>query len=444
MTTPGLRGSVRLRLTLWHAGALTLALLLYAGLALGFLRDRLSHDVNMLLEQDITVAGAMLEIDNGKAHWERHDNDAPEARVARPWVEVLDSKGQVLFRALELEQELRGGEPMRWLDRRTTIDEKQVTIRAARSLRPMRRELAELALGLGLGLPLAVGFAGGFGYLLAKRALAPIGRMAESARAITAERLHARLAVANPRDELGQLATVFNQTLDRLERSFDQLRRFTADASHELRTPLTALRSVGEVGLRMERSPQAYREIVGSMLEEVDRLTRLIDSLLTLSRADGGQARLERVEVDLGALAAEVVQQMEVLAEEKGQALTLDAQPGLGARADRLVLRQALTNLIDNAIKYSPAGGRIDVVVRADATQRELSVADQGPGVPPHERDRIFERFYRIDKNRSRELGGVGLGLAIARWGVEAHGGRIELTDAPAGGSLFRMFIPRG
>jgi heavy metal sensor kinase len=434
---------VRLRLTLWHAGALTLALLLYAGLALGFLRDRLSRDVDMLLEQDVTVTGAMLEINRGKAHWE-HDNDAPEARVARPWVEVLDPTGRVLFRSPELDHELRGDEPMRWLDRRTTIDENQVTIRAARSLRPLRRELAELALGLGLGLPLAVGFAGGFGYLLAKRALAPIGRMAESARAITAERLHARLAVANPRDELGQLATVFNQTLDRLERSFGQLRRFTADASHELRTPLTAMRSVGEVGLRMERSPQAYREIVGSMLEEVDRLTRLIDSLLTLSRADGGQVRLERAEVDLGALAAEVVQQMEVLAEEKGQALALDVQPGLVARADRLVLRQALTNLIDNAIKYSPAGGRIDVAVRGDATQCELSVADQGPGVPHDERDRIFERFYRIDKNRSRELGGAGLGLAISRWGVEAHGGRIELTDAPAGGSLFRMVIPRG
>ena len=193
------------------------------------------------------------------------------------------------------------------------------------------------------------------GYVLASRALTPIEQMTERARTITAERLADRLPVSNPENEMGRLATVFNETLGRLEESFNQMRRFTTDVSHELRTPLTAIRSVGEVGLRGHRDEATYRSIIGSMLEEVDRLATLVDRLLTLSRAETRQSTLSRDAVDLSALADDVVSHLSVLAEEKQQTLSIDRQASPVVAADRLVLRQALINLVDNAIKFTPA-----------------------------------------------------------------------------------------
>src|SRR5262249_23697756 len=162
-------------------------------------------------------------------------------------------------------------------------------------------------------------------------------------------------------DELGQMAAVFNETLARLERSFDQLRRFTADASHELRTPLTAMKTVGEVGLRDRRGGGDYREVIGSMLEEVDRLSHLVDGLLTLSRADAGTMPLEQVAEDLGNIAREVAGQLGVLAEEKRQRLVVESREPAVARVDRVLFRQALMNLVDNAIRYSPDGGQVRI-----------------------------------------------------------------------------------
>jgi signal transduction histidine kinase len=250
-----------------------------------------------------------------------------------------------------------------------------------------------------------------------------------------------RVPVGNPNDELGRLATVFNETLTRLESSFDQMRRFTADASHELRTPLTAMRSVGEIGLRGKREPAAYREIIGSMLEEVDRLALLVDRLLTLSRADTGQAKLSIETIELPELAREVAEQLSVLAEEKNQSihLRLDAVPRW--TGDRVVLRQALLNLVDNAIKYSPVGGEIEIRVAQTSDGPIIDVADTGPGIPSDLQSRVFDRFYRVDKARSRENGGTGLGLAIAKWAVEVNGGRLTLESGNVAGSRFRITL---
>jgi heavy metal sensor kinase len=265
--------------------------------------------------------------------------------------------------------------------------------------------------------------------------------MAERARLIHAERLNDRLPVDNPDDELGRLATVFNETLTRLESSFEQMRRFTADASHELRTPLTAIRSVGEVGLRGRRGEAAYREIIGSMLEEVDRLALLVDRLLTLSRADTGQAKLSLDTVDIRELAEEVAEQLGVLAEEKNQSIHVRFEGAARRVADRMVLKQALLNLVDNAIKYSPVGGRIEIRVADSPEGPVIDVVDTGPGIPPELRSRVFDRFYRADKARSRENGGTGLGLAIAKWAVEVNGGRLTLEPESGSGSCFRITL---
>ncbi len=307
----------------------------------------------------------------------------------------------------------------------------------------MRRELGELAVVLLAGAPVGVALAGAGGYLLARRALAPVDRMAERARAISAERLDERLPVDNPGDELGRLALVLNDLLARLQASFERTRQFTADASHELRTPLTAIRSVGETGLRDRLDVDGYREVVGSMLEEADRMTRLVDALLTLSRADTGRLPLSLATIDLRELAADVATHLSVLAEEKGQHLLVEG-PAILLEADRLVLRQALVNLVDNAIAHGPAGLPIGLTCAVSGEEAILDVVDRGPGVPPAHRARIFERFYRVDPARERTAGGAGLGLAIAAWAVGAHGGRLEYHDTPGGGATFRITLHRG
>jgi len=306
----------------------------------------------------------------------------------------------------------------------------------------LQQQLREIVVVLVLGLPLIVILAGVGGYVLARRALAPIDHLAAEARRITAERLDQRLSVPNEKDEIGRLAAVINDTFARLDASFGQLRRFTADASHELRTPLAVIRSIGEMGLRDTRAPAEYKEAIGSMLEEVDRLTRLVDTLLRLSRGDAGTIRLSLDILDLGDLARDVAASLGILAEERQQQLEVAAEANVRVSADRVVLRDAITNVVHNAITYGPAGSTIAMRVEADAVEAALSVADEGPGIPAEHRERIFDRFYRIDEGRSRASGGAGLGLAIARWAVEANGGRISLASSGTG-SVFRITLPR-
>jgi heavy metal sensor kinase len=269
-----------------------------------------------------------------------------------------------------------------------------------------------------------------------------VSQIAARARQITADSLGGRLPVPNPYDELGQLAIVFNATLARLENSFAELRRFTADASHELRTPLTALRAVGEAALRSDRGdPKSLREALSSMLEETRRLSDLVDALLLLARADteGLSPALQRIE--LAALVGEVRETLLVLAEEKNQRIEIMAE-NLAVRADRELLRLALLNLIHNAIRYSGEGTVIWLRVKPRDRTPLVEVMDQGPGVAAEHQHKIFERFYRVDKARSRASGGAGLGLSIARWAVERQGGHIELESELGHGSLFRIVMP--
>ena len=233
-----------------------------------------------------------------------------------------------------------------------------------------------------------------------------------------------------------------NDTFARLETSFDQLRRFTADASHELRTPLAVVRGLGEAAVAQRRSLEDYEEAIGSMLEEIDRMTNLVDTLLRLSRGDADTIRLSPGPVDLGKLAREVAGALGILAEERDQRLVFDITDGVIVSADRLVLREAVTNLLDNAIKYSPTGSRITLRVERSRDEAVLAIEDEGPGIAPEHRERVFHRFFRVDEARSRDGGGAGLGLAIAKWAVEIHDGKIAVNGKPGGGSEFRIVLP--
>jgi signal transduction histidine kinase len=221
------------------------------------------------------------------------------------------------------------------------------------------------------------------------------------------------------------------------------MKRFASDASHELRTPLTAIRTVGEVGLRGKRDAAGYREIIGSMLEEVDGLTQLIERLLILSRADNGESKLSLTLVNVSSLADDVRSQLDVLAEEKQQSVVMRKEALPSCIGDPLVLRQAFLNLLDNAIKYTPPGGCITIRITESSNAAIVDVSDTGPGIPEQLQPRIFDRFYRGDESRSRDYGGTGLGLSIARWAVEVNGGTLTL-EGPVGGvgSTFRITLP--
>lgn len=446
--------TIRTRLTLWYAGALAAALLLYAAGVYLFLEHRVMSQLDWQVHERYETAEHFLErAPSGTVRWHGDSSAKEEGR----WLEVWSVTGQLLYRdgpaplgfpASMPQQDYLGPESValadgaraRVLTGRHTIDGLAVLIRVAESEDRPRHELQEILLVLALGLPGAVALAGLGGTWLARRALRPIETMAERARKITAERLADRLPVENPGDELGRLSAAFNDTLARLEGSFEQLRRFTSDASHELRTPLTALRSVGEVGLRQPRDEASYREIIGSMLEETDRLARLVDSLLTLSRADAGQVQLNRSRIELDALARDVANLLSPLAEEKRQSISVEARAPVAALVDPLIFRQALVNLVENAIRHCPDETRIRVVVRDGPPT--LEVIDNGPGIASEHHDKVFDRFYRVDPARSRESGGTGLGLSIARWAVAAHGGRIELESQVGRGSTFRIVLP--
>ena len=280
-------------------------------------------------------------------------------------------------------------------------------------------------------------------YRLAQRALLPLTTMVRRAERITAEQLNERLPVQDASDDLGHTARVFNDLLQRLEDSFTQLKRFTSDASHELRTPLASLRSIGEVSLRNEHSKEEYREVIASMLEEVRRLTRLVESLLVISRADSGQIKLQLSAFSSIELIEEVTDLVGILAEDKQQRLTLSGDASVQVYADRGILRQAVLNLVDNAIKYSPEASSIEIAVRKIGGDLvEITFTDHGSGIPAQEQSLIFDRFYRADEGRSREKGGTGLGLSIARWAVEIHKGTIGMDPSYTNGSRFYVRLP--
>ncbi len=421
--------SVRTRLTLWHVGALALVICIFSAGILLFVRARLYGALDQQISHDLATIEKVY-------HEETGDLGELAQRMGITQFQVVEG-GTVLYQTPGWPP--GGTTPYRLgaladASHRTT---------AARDETALRQTLWTLGVILAMGVPCAIGLAIGGGYLLAGRVLAPVGAMAETARKITAESLTERLPVGNPRDEFGQLARVFNDTLSRLEQAFEQLRRFTADASHELRTPLTAIRSVGEVALQRSLSGPGYREVIGSMLEEVERLTRLVESLLTLTRGESGRIQPALEIVNLNGLSVSVVEHLRVLAEEKEQSLSFEAEANVSAACDPAILRLGLINVLDNAIKYTPTRGTIRVGVRETPSgEAVIEVDDTGLGISVAHHARIFERFYRVDRGRSRESGGTGLGLATARWAVEVNGGRIELESEEGKGSRFRIVLP--
>jgi two-component system, OmpR family, heavy metal sensor histidine kinase CusS len=317
-----------------------------------------------------------------------------------------------------------------------------LVIQAATSLQPFDQALSELLAVLVLTGATAVACSLGVGYLLARKALAPVARMVSAADKITATRLDRRLEITCADDELGRLGRTLNDMIERLERSFSRIRQFTADAAHELRTPLAVIRSSAEVALREPRSPELDRRVLEEMVEESERLGRIVAQLLDLCREDHGLVTASHRVLALDALADEVLELMQIAAEEKGVRLSAEELSPARVRGDTDRLRQLLINVLDNAIKYTPSGGSVTVRSSAGPRRVLVEVIDTGAGIPAEHLQNVFERFFRLDESRSRGIDGTGLGLALCRSIAEAHRGRIWIESELGRGTKVSFELP--
>jgi heavy metal sensor kinase len=321
-------------------------------------------------------------------------------------------------------------------------------IQMVTSLRPVQTSLEGLRQVEILLFPFTLLISAGGSAVLVSRSLNPIRQVIATARKINSGNLRQRLEEASSGDEIQNLTQTLNQMLDRLEVSFRQMIQFTADASHELRTPLTVIRGNLELVLRhkaaLDGCPQTaeVQEILAQTLEEAERLSRTVSQLMELTQLDSGEIQLEQDVFDLTELVATTVDQMKLLAEDKQIQLETQLRPQVKVQGDRYRLKQVLLNLIDNAIKYCPAGTLIQIRLAPADSAYVLEVKDNGPGIPREEIQRLFDRFYRIDKARSREIGGSGLGLSICKSICEGHGGKIEADSDLGQGSTFRVTLP--
>ncbi|HEV2664125.1 MAG TPA: ATP-binding protein [Blastocatellia bacterium] len=473
--------SIRTRLTLWSVGVLALALIVFSAgvylLLAGNLRRRMDESLRTSAES--IAISLVRERAEGETEAEAAQSTVDELHLLNQAMAVFDAEGRLLAekttpgnhhaRLPPMDSipagDLRlytapgeGAEGRRVAARRVEIGEAgpPYLIVVSQPLETVTEELAILERVFLIAIPLALLLAGLGGFFLARKSLAPVVAMSEQARQISAENLERRLPVANPRDELGQLASTFNELLARLDASFGLQRQFMTDASHELRTPLSVMRTTTQVILeRPRRDENEYRDALAMIDDQTRRLARIVDDMFTLARADAGRRPLAQSSFYLDELIAETARAASVLAARKGVTVETSRSPEVHYYGDEHLLRQMLLNLLDNAIRHTPAGGGVRVSLNQFEKRCEVIVADTGEGIPAEAQQRVFERFYRVDKARSRSDGnnnvangangaggGAGLGLSIAQWVAEAHGGTIRLVRSDPGGTVFAIALP--
>jgi heavy metal sensor kinase len=458
---------------MWYAGLLTAVFLLFGIALYQVLQRYLENNLAQGLRRRSVQIGASLlsNIDKTGDHktGDQYIADqikiryAPEnserfVRITRPDGSVLYASGQtatfdpaglpplapgaVTDGGFQIALLRDGGRLLDTIKVFQTGDGRRYLIESAGPLAPIETILSRVLFSLLLGVPLVGLVAVGGGLFLVGRALAPVVQIAQSAEQITQHNLEDRLPVAQTGDELQQLSLALNRMIARLRQAFDQNRRFLADASHELRTPLAALRGELESVVKQGRLLPDLTDRVGSALEEVDRLAKIVDALFAISRLDSGEAQQEWAQFDLAMLGISTAEQMSLLAEDKGISVACDVRDRVNVTGDRARIKQVVVNLLDNAIKYTPPGGTVRLNVRAADDKAVIEVADTGIGIPAVALPHIFERFYRVDDARSRDDGGAGLGLAIVKSICAAHGGQVHVESTERQGSRFTVKLP--
>jgi heavy metal sensor kinase len=463
--------TVRGRLTLWYVSALALILIVFGVAVYVMLSRALHRRVDEALRSTLEISVTSLTHDTQEGQSSQSAARSTTAELSHPQqaMMIFDGAGRLLaehpyeddlhIRPPDLgaipdegvylytvAEESDADDRHRLAVRRVRIPpaDTPYIILASQPLEAVEDELESLREILYLATPAVLLVAGLGGWFLARQGLAPVAAMARSARRIGAGSPDRQLPVADPRDELGQLATAFNELLARLDAAFDEQRRFMADASHELRTPLSVMSTAAGVTLKKEhRAEEEYREALRMMGEQTRRLSRIVQDMFLLARADAGRYPLRKRTLYLNDLLGEVARAGVMLASDRNVAVELTNLPEAAFHGDEDLLRQMVLNLVDNAVKFTPAGGNVRLSLTRRADGYLLSVSDTGPGIPAEAREHVFERFYRADKARSRsEDGGAGLGLAIARWIAQAHDGDLELADSDGAGATFIARLP--
>jgi heavy metal sensor kinase len=460
--------SIRFRLTVWYSGLLAGLLVLFgASVYIGLshylelsLKDSLTKEARQIGERllvNVRVSGEEYVADEIKEHL------APELNGL--FVRVTRNDGSTLYESespkdssfdprnvaaargdlqvsSRIEQLPGKAELMVCAVPFAALDGSRFLIETGAPLKQSESVLHGLLLTFAVGLPLVVAVAIAGGYLLTRRGLAPVGEITRTAEQITSRNLSERLPEAKTGDELEALSIALNKMIARIEHSFRHVNRFSADASHELRTPLTVLRGELEAIAQRQNLPMDVRETIGSALEETERLSKIVESLLAISRLDAGEALMTRDRFDLTQLVNDTADQMRLLAEDKLVALTCATTGPVEVEGDRGRVKQVVVNLVDNAIKYTPQGGNVEISVSAHNGSAVFEVTDSGVGIPSEAIAHVFERFYRVDKARSRQMGGAGLGLSIVKSICTAHQGRVSVESTEGKGSRFTVELP--
>jgi two-component system, OmpR family, sensor kinase len=475
---PAWPSSLRFRLTFWYATLLAVPLIVFAVVCyVVFSRALLSRTDRFIDDALAAFSRELLAERRATSTLEQAmQTTIAEVRFPDLRITILDSAGKILVSTSAVHpDDVADRQPTRATDdaiaaflrtatggaRSATLGDgraayrvlarsldlrgRPLTIAAAYPLSDIEEVLARIRDLFSIAIPLLVLSAACGGYFLAKRSLSPVSAMASRAAAITSANLHERLPVGGG-EELAGLATVVNALLDRLERSFDQQRRFMADASHELRTPTSILRTEADVTLsRDHRTEDEYRGSVVVIRDAARRLTRIVDDLFLLARADSGQLITRQDSLYLDEIVHDAVRGVRHVAEARSVHVNLGPVVEAPFMGDADLLGRVLLNLLDNAIKYSPAGGTVGVTMTRNDGQFAITVADAGPGIPPDAQARVFERFFRADPARARgdASSGAGLGLAIARRISELHGGSLDLMESRPGLTAFRVTFPR-
>jgi heavy metal sensor kinase len=489
--------SIRAKLTFWYSFVLLGALVAFGLIAYTYSREQLIDSLDRSLSNEVKWVKTSIEQQTAKVkpsrkftlkkktpppppqaglqapeQVEAEQTDADDAiwdqiyehallNSKKTLIEVTDKKGAVVFRSFTAGEEslMVGDVALNTLQLSTVKTErgenlrvastatKDIRIYVAYPLAELREVLDNLFSIFLVLIPIALALSIAGGWFLAYESLKPVDAVTRTARQITAQNLDQRIPERGVNDEIGRLISTFNGMIARLHRSFEQIRQFSVDASHELRTPLTIMRGEVELALRHSKDPEEYRRILVSNLEEIVRLSTITENLLTLSKAELGQQEvLSREHFNLREMIGELFEDSEIIALKKEIAIVLEKNEEISLHGDPLRLRQLFLNLIDNAIKYTPERGKVTLSSESVDGFARIQVRDTGIGIPKDEQRKIFDRFYRVDKARSRELGGggSGLGLTIAKWIAELHRGRIEVESEPGQGSAFSVYLPLG
>jgi len=435
------------------------------------LEDQMEGDVRDALQIEWDRAKGYLKIEKMRPIWIADETDPEEAYIVSRIKHVyliadadgvplqydeaydsigIDSPAEIrrVLNLAEPEVHLRwdkSGTPY-WIKAGRVPDEKgrPYFFAIGRSLGPARSTVDRFTRTYFFLLPAMIAITGLLGWALAGRSLQPVNSVAQTAQSMTGSNLSVKIPLRGAGDELDHLIDSFNRMTDRLHQNFEQIRRFSTDVSHELRTPLTAIRGQLEVALFTAETPEQYREAMVNALEDVEKLSSIVRALLLLSQAESGQLALQKTRLDLARIAADVVDQFQIPAEEKGVALTVSIDPaGIPVWADPTQIERLMSNLLSNAIKYTPKGGWVRVqVTRDEGPWARLIFEDNGVGIPAENLPHIFDRFYRVRNAQTSMVHGLGLGLSFVAWIVEAHGGRIDVASTEGAGTRFTVLLP--